>query len=416
MSDVYRGLVLDGVVGRTADAGEFSATGTYSHADSDDLRVVAGSQIDVPVVSSDAGVIHGHTVAVLDGVVGEGNARIVVTGLHHSGNGNDRALRIAIAANGIHLGIVIVVGVGSYVRICQARTTVVSTTAGSIVSIAVVASAAKIVIAGRTCIGSERTRNIDIGAANDAGLGGVAHLVDEDRTCQANTAVTLGGTTGRSCGHDPRGICGAHRDVVKFLNTAAIDGSSGYILNFRIGYGGTHAGAAAKVEGAAAVGYFRLVDRQDVEVTSSPLHAGQGSALEHGLRAVLRHAHGRRHRHCRSLGLIGGCIDANAQTYVDLLALVAGGQHHILGIEDGGIGDPSPRGVLYIGVGDAAGNGSTGFLLPHHNRQCPADAYQQRLVEGSHVQLQAIIGVILDVCAADISGGLLTGTVDSCAT
>ena len=86
----HRRGIANGVVRGTADASEIASAAANARAHRDDIGLVRCSQGNSAGRGrGQRGVVHRYRMRVLDGVVGEGDARIVAAHLHHAGNGDD---------------------------------------------------------------------------------------------------------------------------------------------------------------------------------------------------------------------------------------------------------------------------------------------------------------------------------------
>ncbi len=408
------GGVVDLVVGRTAHAGELAGTHTQPGADCEDVGMIFGSDCDIAAAGAarpaDVGAGNRHHMAVVDAVVAERHAGIAVADLCHAGHGDDRAARL-VALYRADLGIAAGPGIRIGIRgdRTHSRAAIVHAHGGR----AAIVGGTYIDNARGAGIYIQRTRERDIRAAIDCRRGLVGDLVDHHRAGQADAVGFLRYTTGCGCGDDARSVGRDDLHIVGLADAAAADGCGGFVGDVRIGHGNAHTRLAADVQCAAAVTDLRLVDRLHRHVIAARAVA-QRRPGQTGGGAVLGHCDRGRYRRSNCRALVAGSVDANSQPHIDLLVLVARGDGHIAGPVQRAA-DQAGMGVIGdIAVRDTTGNGRTAVAVVRvrlGDRDGPADAYQQGLVDGGDVQLAGGIQT-MHGRRGDIGLGVLADAVD----
>ena len=415
------GVVGDRIVGSTTHAGEIAGAATDARADGQDLRLLARGQADtVAAGSGDGRITDADAVAVLDGVVSERDAGVVVAELGHARHRDDRTLGAAVAANRLYLGVAAAGGisVGVHGNVADGRTAVINARPRAhAIGIATAGRLGQIAGHGGPRIDIQVALDVHGRAAADARFGRVGDLVHQHRACQTHATLFPGGATAGRGRDDARGIGGTHRDILHAIDLAAGDGGTGAILDIGIRHRRAKAGLASGVQCAAAIGDLGFIDCGDGHVLRRARDAGDLAALQ--LRGGLVPGHGHRGRHRRRDrgALVAGRIDAHAQADVDLLALIARAHFHCAGITHVTLHQARGGVVADIAVGHATGNRCTALVVVRvgrRHRQRAADAHQQGLVDRGDVQLQALAGDIVEHRVGHVGAGLLLGPVDRC--
>ncbi len=198
-------------------------------------------------------------------------------------------------------------------------------------------------------------------------------------------------------------------------DAATADCGARLVLDLCVSHRRAHACLSAGIEGTATIGDPGFVDCFDVHISGRAGLAADAGTKHACRRFVLRNRHRGRDRTGSGRGLVSGRVDTHAKPDVDLLALVARGDIHCARILNAAFQQAGRGVVLDIAIGHATGQRCAALGVVRtggRDRQGAADADQQGLVDRCNVQLHAIAAVVLDRCAADISLGALTCTVD----